>query len=203
MPASLHTDSFNRDSNFQMSNHRHSTKLLFSLLVTFTSISMWSQLSSNLAASALSQTSAPSTTPARVTQTQVKIFFPKSNQQDFTKVESVLRTTSSPSLARFAIEQVIAGPTSQEKAKGLMGPIRLTGTSNCGKDFTISINNGVARLQFCKTFIYGGVGDVARTKSSINATLLQFPTIKSVIILDKNGKCWGDESGENRCLRTQ
>ena len=88
-----------------------------------------------------------------------------------------------------------------EKIQGLSGTIKLTGNSNCGSDFSLSINQKVARLRFCKTFTSGGVGDVARTKSSINATLRQFSTVKSVVILDKNGNCWGDESGENLCLR--
>lgn len=186
-----------------MSNHRHSTKMLFSLLSIFLGISISNQLISPLDASPLHQKQAVSPTPSRVTQTQVKVFFPRdpSIEQDFTRVEPVLRTTSSPSLARFAIEQLIAGPTRQERTRRLISTIRLTGSSNCGRDFNLSINNRVARLQFCKTFIFDGVGDVARTKSSINATLLQFPTIKSVIILDKNGDCWADDSGDNTCFR--
>jgi spore germination protein GerM len=157
-----------------------------------------------MTASPLLQKQANSQTPSRVAQRQLKVFFPRDPriEEDFTRVEPVLRTTSSQSLARVAIEQLIAGPTSRERTRGLIGTIRLTGSSNCGRDFTLSINNGVARLKFCKTFIYGGVGDVARTKSSINATLLQFSNIKSVIILDKNGKCWADDSGENTCLRS-
>lgn len=185
-----------------MSNHRHSMKMLFSLFSIFLGISIWNQVSSPLNALPLRQKQAVPPTPSRVAQTQVKVFFPRdpSVEEDFTRVEPVLRTTSSQSLARFAIEQLIAGPTRQERTRRLISTIRFTGSSNCGRDFSLSINNQVARLQFCKTLIQGGVGDVARTKSAINATLLQFPTIKSVIILDKNGNCWADESGENRCF---
>jgi hypothetical protein len=145
-----------------------------------------------------------STKRTKNTQTTVKVFFPRNPniEEDFTKVEPVARRIRANSnLSRFAIEQLIAGPTSQEKSKGLIDTIKLTGKSNCGSDFTLSINQQVARLQFCKNFPSGGVGDVARTKSSINATLKQFSTVKSVVILDKNGNCWGDESGENLCLR--
>lgn len=186
-----------------MSNHRHSTKMLFSLLSIFLGISIWNQVPSPLNASPLRQKQAVPPTPSQAAQTQVKVFFPRdpSIEEDFTRVEPVWRTTSSQSLARFAIEQLIAGPTRQERTRRLISTIRFTGSSNCGRDFTLSVNNRVARLQFCKTLTQGGVGDVARTKSSINATLLQFPTIKSVIILDKNGNCWADESGENMCLR--
>ncbi|HEY9902316.1 MAG TPA: hypothetical protein V6D43_07785 [Candidatus Sericytochromatia bacterium] len=112
-----------------------------------------------------------------------------------------MRTTSSQGLAQFAIEQLIAGPTSQEKARNLMAPIQLRDRSNCGKDFTLSISNGVATLKFCKSVLSSGVGDDGRQKSSINATLKQFSTINSVIILDKNGNCLSDQSGENSCLK--
>ncbi|WP_277878043.1 hypothetical protein [Leptolyngbya sp. FACHB-261] len=37
--------------------------------------------------------------------------------------------------------------------------------------------------------------------SAIEATLRQFPTVNRVVILNPNGDCLGDESGENRCLR--
>jgi hypothetical protein len=139
--------------------------------------------------------------PAPATLKKVQVFFPKRNSEDFTYVEPVLRTTSSQSLAQFSIEQLIAGPTSQEKARNLIAPIQLRGSSNCGKDFTLSISNGVATLRFCKSVLSSGSGDDARQKSSINATLKQFSTINSVIILDRNGKCLSDQSGENTCLK--
>ncbi len=140
---------------------------------------------------------------APATLKKVQVFFPKNpkNSSDFTYVESVLRTTSNPNVAQFAIEQLVSGPTSQEKARGFVGPIKFRGTSNCGKDFTLSTTNGIARLKFCKSIVSAGIGDDARQKSSINATLKQFSTIKSVIILDKNGNCLGDESGDNLCLK--
>ncbi|MEW5859344.1 MAG: hypothetical protein AB1861_18480 [Cyanobacteriota bacterium] len=141
--------------------------------------------------------------PVKATPKKVKVFFPKNPQsgQDFTYVEPVWRTTNSPSTAQFAIEQLIAGPTSQEKARGLINPIEFKGSSNCGKDFTISITNGIAKLKFCKSVISGGTGDDARQKISINTTLKQFPTVNSVIILDRNGRCLNDQSGENTCLK--
>jgi hypothetical protein len=138
---------------------------------------------------------------APATQKKVQVFFPKRNSEDFTYVEPVWRTTSSLGLAQFSIEQLISGPTSQEKARNLMAPIQLRGSSNCGKDFTLSISNGVANLRFCKSVLSSGTGDDGRQKSSINATLKQFSTINSVIILDRNGKCLSDQSGENTCLK--
>lgn len=147
------------------------------------------------------QASPAISTPAPATLKKVQVFFPKRNVEDFTYVEPILRTTSSQGLAQFSIEQLIVGPTSQEKARNLIAPIQLRGSSNCGKDFTLSISNGVATLRFCKSVLSSGSGDDGRQKSSINATLKQFTTINSVIILDRNGKCLSDQSGENTCLK--
>ncbi|HEY9665510.1 MAG TPA: GerMN domain-containing protein [Coleofasciculaceae cyanobacterium] len=140
---------------------------------------------------------------APATLKKVQVFFPRNpkSNSDFTYVESVLRTTSNPSIAQFAIEQLISGPTNQEKARGFVGPIKFRGSSNCGKDFTLSTTNGIARLKFCKSVVSAGTGDDGRQISSINATLKQFSTIKSVIILDRNGNCLGDQSGDNPCLK--
>ena len=150
----------------------------------------------------LTQQASPAVSaPAPATLKKVQVFFPKRNSEDFTYVEPVWRTTSNQGLAQFSIEQLIAGPTSQEKARNLIAPIQLQGSSNCGKDFTLSISNGVATLKFCKSVLSSGVGDDGRQKSSINATLKQFSTINSVIILDKNGNCLSDQSGENSCLK--
>ena len=133
---------------------------------------------------------------------KVKVFFPKTPQSNnnFSYVEPVIRTNRSQITARFAVEQLIAGPTRAERQKGFTPAIELRGTSNCTSDFKLSISQGVARLQFCRTIASAGVGSDARTKSALTATLKQFSTIKSVIILDKNGNCFGDMSGENRCL---
>jgi hypothetical protein len=147
------------------------------------------------------QASPAVSTQAPATLKKVQVFFPKRNSEDFTYVEPVWRTTSSLGLAQFSIEQLISGPTSQEKARSLIAPIQLRGSSNCGKNFTLSISNGVATLRFCKSVLSSGDGDDGRQKSSINATLKQFSTINSVIILDRNGKCLSDQSGENTCLK--
>jgi hypothetical protein len=134
----------------------------------------------------------------------VKVFFPKQPQSNnnLSYVEPVSRTTGSQSLARFAVEQLIAGPTKDERQKGFVGAIQLRGSSNCASDFNLSILNGTARLQLCRTITSAGIGDDARAKSSLTATLKQFSSVQSVIILDRNGNCFGDMSGENRCLST-
>ncbi len=134
---------------------------------------------------------------------QVKVFFPKNpgQQGNLGYVEPVWRQTYTTSVAQFAIAQVLAGLTVQERQRGFTAPIPLRGASNCGKDFTLSITSNVARLQFCRQVVSGGIRDDARMTSSLNATLKQFPTVRSVVLLDQKGKCLGDMSGENRCLR--
>lgn len=133
----------------------------------------------------------------------IKVYFPKNplRQPTLGYVEPVLRYPQTSSVARFAIAQVIAGPTRQERQQGFFAPINLRGASNCGSDFRFSIVSNTARLQFCRPIVSGGVGDDARMLSSLNATLKQFPTVRSVVILDSRGNCLGDMSGENRCLR--
>ncbi|MBD1927224.1 GerMN domain-containing protein [Trichocoleus sp. FACHB-90] len=203
---------------------RQPTLLNFCLFVAFVGISGWGSqtinaMSSQRLSPAESLTNATisqqtnltkQATPAVSAQApaavkKVKVFFPKNPQsgQDFTYVEPVLRTTSSASVAQFAIEQLIAGPTSQEKARGLVAPIQLRGNSNCGSNFSLSINNGVAKMRFCKQVVVAGVGDTARQQSSITTTLKQFSSVRTVILLDKNGNCLNDQSGNNLCLRNQ
>ncbi|MGV2829589.1 GerMN domain-containing protein [Myxosarcina sp. GI1(2024)] len=141
-------------------------------------------------------------TKAESKQYSVKVFFPVSPEtsDSFTKVRPVTRTTESKGVARFAIEQLIAGPTMTERQEGLIDTIELTGESTCGGDFTISITQKTAKLQFCRTVPTAGIGDDARIKTAIEKTLTQFPTIEKVIILNRNGNCFKDLSGKNLCL---
>lgn len=133
---------------------------------------------------------------------RVKVYFPKTpeSNDNFSYVEPVWRNTNSDGVAQFAIAQLLAGPTPQEQQIGLVPAVRLKDASNCGGDFKIEIAAKVAQLQFCRTVVSGGVGNDARALSALKATLKQFPTINSAVILDKNGNCIGDGSGENRCL---
>ena len=139
------------------------------------------------------------------TLNKVKVFFPRNpkSNNNLSYVEPVIRTTRSQNLSQFAVEQLIAGPTRAERQKGWVPAIQLKGSSNCGSDFKLSMSKGVARLQLCRIMPSGGIGDDARATSSLTATLKQFANVKSVIILDKDGNCFGDMSGDNRCLSNQ
>lgn len=137
-------------------------------------------------------------------RTEVTVFFPATPSENgaIDAVEPVSRTTDRVDVAEFAIEQLIAGPTSKEREMGLRDEIELTGESNCGgENFTLSISDaGEARLQFCRDVITAGIGQDARIINAIASTLKQFSTVDRVIILDASGNCFKDLSGENRCL---
>ncbi len=132
---------------------------------------------------------------------RVQVYFPK--PPAITEVEPVVRRTGRVAEASYAIEQLIAGPTPAERERGLVGPIELTGESNCyGKDFTLEIaDDGTARLQFCREFAaLGGVGDTGRIRNAVTATLEQFATVNEVVILTQDGTCFADYEGDNDCL---
>lgn len=127
---------------------------------------------------------------------------PESND-NFEYTVSVDRSTTRRDTGAFAIEQLIAGPSASEQAKGLFSPLsgKISGPSDCsGRDFTLTIENSIAKLRFCRTVSSAGIGDDARISTTIGATLKQFSTVEKVIILTKSGDCFGDQSGLNRCL---
>ena len=162
----------------------------------------------------VSETPTPSvtTTPTATTtasptstSTTVKVYFSKdpSSYDDPTIVVAVNRTTTRTDVATFAIEQLLNGPTSSEEISGLFNPIALSGASNCGgSNFTVTINSTTrkATIKFCKNIDSAGILEDARIENVIEATLNQFSTVDSVVILDKNGDCFGDNSGMNLCL---
>ncbi|MBD1923825.1 GerMN domain-containing protein [Microcoleus sp. FACHB-831] len=200
----------------KMSIKYQSTLLSFGLLLTLISGSAMENKTSNFALALESnqsvklaqvgqakQNNQKPSAGVKQTQNRVKVFLPKNpkNNQNPSYVEPVLRTTQRGDVLKYSIEQVIAGPTSNEIKQGFLKPIQLRGSSNCGSDFTVSLSGSVARLKFCKTVISGGIGSDARAKGSLESTLKQFSTVKSVVILTNTGDCLGDQSGENFCLR--
>jgi hypothetical protein len=134
---------------------------------------------------------------------EVKVFFAEAaaERDSLNEVEAVRRETNSLGVARFAIQELIEGPTPAEQRRGLTETIELAGESTCGgQDFTINLEQGVATLQFCRQVVRGGVGDDVRIENAINKTLKQFPTIQEVRLLNLRGDCLIDFSGENRCF---
>lgn len=126
----------------------------------------------------------------------VAVYFsesPQSNQQ-FGYTSAVLRTTDRSDLERFVVEELIKGPIDTEKSDGLFSSLStsLSGVSSCeGKDFELTIEQGHARLTFCRTIASAGAGDDARIVATIRDTLRQFSSITSLSIVDQNGNCLG------------
>lgn len=81
--------------------------------------------------------------------------------------------------ARMALEELLKGPTSNEKEQGYFTSI------NSGvKIQKLSIENGVAKVDFDEQleFQVGGSCRVAAIRAQIVQTLKQFPTVKDVVI---------------------
>lgn len=167
----------------------------------------------------------PTLTPPLPTQAQpvptatsttypVLVYFSKQpdSYNDPTAVFPVQRRAPNASVATYAIQQLIAGPTRSETASGYFTELTaaLSGTSNCGgADFTITLNMrgaraeaGTATLQFCRTLSLPGEQTDGRIKAEITKTLTQFSTIRSVAILTRDGHCFADLSGSDRCLQS-
>jgi hypothetical protein len=137
----------------------------------------------------------------------IKVFFSKhpESDDDPSRVFPVDRVSSSQAVARMAVEELIAGPTAAEQEQGYysqFSAFEMTGDSNCaGEDFTISIENEVATIKFCRQlYLLGTLAD-ARGESELRATLAQFPTVSRVVILNRDEHCLFDLSGLDLCKR--
>jgi hypothetical protein len=156
----------------------------------------------------------PATT-ATATSYPVLVYFSKNpdSYNDPMAVFPVHRTSPTLGVATYAIQQLIAGPTSSEASAGyfteLSTVLQRGGASSCGgPDFKITLNmrgatseTGTATLQFCRQTASPGIGADARVKAEIVKTLAQFSNITKVVILLQDGHCFGDESGADVCLK--
>ena len=113
------------------------------------------------------------------------------------------RTAPDGGVAAAALAELVDGPTTEERAAGYFSELgrSLSGPSACdGRDFQLSIRDGVATVRFCRSMTSAGIGQDARVRAQIEATLTQFSTIRSVRLLGADGHCLFDESGQDRCL---
>jgi hypothetical protein len=163
----------------------------------------------------------PTSTPAsNLALTHIKIYFsqfPTSTESNFSAVFPVDRIVTTKQVETYSIQLLIAGPTPEERQAGYFSELNsiLSGPSSCsapyptgGPDFTLVIGRRgeiaqplAATLRFCRATNSPGVGADARIIAEMTATLAQFATIQHVIILTQDGHCFGDESGQDRCLR--
>ncbi|MFC5815369.1 GerMN domain-containing protein [Nonomuraea harbinensis] len=141
-------------------------------------------------------------TPAQTTA-DVQVYFSMGHGVPG-KVVPVTRTSPHAGVARFAVEQLIKGPTAAERRRGLHSELtgKLRGRSDCGADFTLKIRKGTATLRFCRTVWGSGVGSDARALRTIEATLKQFATVKKVVTLARDGRCLFDQTDSGRSCVT-
>jgi hypothetical protein len=175
--------------------------------------------SGNLSTSATATSIVSASTASTATSYPVKVYFsryPESVSTNFSTVYAVDRISPTIAVGTFALQLLIAGPTLSEQQAGYFTELNtmLSGPSNCssprpvgGPDFTLTLDKkgtvtepGTATVKFCRGLTSPGIGADARVKAEISATLTQFANIKKVVILTKDGHCFGDESGKDFCL---
>lgn len=120
----------------------------------------------------------PVTFPTMATMTVKAYWTVAESAEDCTLVEaSEHRVAKSVATAHAALSQLLAGPDTSERAKGY-------GTSI--PTFTalksISIEDGVANVEFSNAIESGGSCRVGSIRAQIESTLKQFPTVTTVII---------------------
>jgi spore germination protein GerM len=114
----------------------------------------------------------------------VKVFFGNTSlnpgAEDCSAVFAVMREVPQTlAIGRASLEQLLAGPTQDEKNGGYF-----TSINEGVKINSLTINNGVAKVDFDSQMekAVGGSCRVAAIRSQITQTLLQFPTVQSVVI---------------------
>jgi spore germination protein GerM len=124
--------------------------------------------------------------------TTIKLYFPNTNLDRGdcgVKVFPVMRTIpKTPAVARAALEQLFAGPTSQEKAKGFYSDF-----SEETKSFFLSVNvkHKAAYINLGDPTLTPAMGNFTTSCGGSNffgqveKTLKQFPSIKVVFFCDK------------------
>ncbi len=120
--------------------------------------------------------SEPNTIAVKVFFSNIKLDSNFSGNSAFTCQRVIPKTQS---VARAAVEELLKGPTEQEKAAGFLTSIN-TGV----KIQKLSIVDGIARVDFDKQleFQVGGSARVGAIRAEITQTLKQFSTVKEVII---------------------
>ena len=143
----------------------------------------------------------------------VVVYFSKHPDSDsnVNAVFAVNRFSPDLGVAKYSLQQLIAGPTAAEAGAGFYTELTasLSGASNCGgADFQLYPNHkgtsvaesGTMTIKFCRTIQLAGDLTGSRIAAEINKTMFQFSNIQKVIILTKDGGCFDDFQGANACL---
>ena len=136
----------------------------------------------------------------------VSILFSRhpASDNDPSLVFPVERVSPNSGVARYAVEQLLAGPTAPEKANGFFSvwtDFTYGGGSDCGGDpFELTLESGTLTVRFCTTVVLiGSVAD-GQAETSMKETLLLFSTVDRVVLLDQFNDCLFNASGMNLCL---
>lgn len=188
--------------------------------VVFTSLLLLAACSTSSSTGGPTPTATPAMTPTpALTGYPVKVFFSKTpdSENSFNAVFAVNRVSPTPKVETYSVQLLIAGPTPEERAAGYYSELNslFNGPSQCpsvgpvgGPDFTLTLNTkgttseqGTATLKFCRATLSPGIGADARVLADLRATLLQFSTIKKVVVLNVQGHCFGDQTTQDLCLK--
>ncbi len=118
-----------------------------------------------------------------ITASKIKIYFNNNKldpQASCNKAFSVQREiTETQAVGRTALEELLKGPTGQEKSDGFF-----TSINPDVKIQKLTIKDGIARVDFNEQLEYevGGSCRVSAIRAQITETLKQFSTVKEVII---------------------
>lgn len=121
---------------------------------------------------------------------------------DYTVAVNRESNTAEGALERALVE-LVKGPTDSEEEAGIFNPLKLSGNSACdGADFELTESEEKITVAFCREIESAGIGDDARIKAVIMETIAANSSTATpdLIILDQNGNCFGDLSGQNICL---
>ncbi len=114
--------------------------------------------------------------------------YPESQSQnsELKSVERLVYQGQDPYV--IAVEELISGPSSAEKAEGYYGGVKLTGDSNCdSKDYKITQTQDTVIVQFCRQLDKDF--DSKAQSSQFIQTLKVLSGQDKVNVLDSNGKC--------------
>lgn len=211
-------------STVQLHERRFTARRLISLgvgVVTIAVLFLVACGSSSTGGASPTATSSPtvaSTPTPGLTGYPITVFVSKTpaSENNYSAVFPLKRVSPTKQVEAYSIQLLIAGPTSEERRAGYYSELNalFSGASQCpsvgpvgGPDFTLTLNmkgttpeQGTATLKFCRATLSPGIGADARVMAEIRATLMQFATIKKVVVLNLQGHCFGDQSTQDRCL---
>lgn len=122
---------------------------------------------------------------------RIKVYF-YNDPGEYIDLSPVTRVVRTAAPARSALNALLAGPTAAEKTQGFDSLVD-AGKFSIG---SLSIRNGVARVNFVTRRWLGWAGDLAavRFKKAVELTLKQFSNVSSVIV-SLNGDANFDAEG--------